>query len=133
MSDKSIKTLAKEAKKRLKSGFWQKQIEESNKRKEKAVMEGVAVSKVIEYNLNKTRRLISSDDFVNDEQRFYDKVKSLLDEFGESDDMVGRLIDKEYFETLSYEQKQRYMLFVSDKYLSALSRYRKEKALEIII
>ena len=117
MSDKSIKTLAKEAKKRLKSGFWQKQIEESNKRKEKAVMEGVAVSKVIEYNLNKTRRLISSDDFVNDEQRFYDKVKSLLDEFGESDDMVGRLIDKEYFETLSYEQKQRYMLFVSDKYL----------------
>ena len=34
--------------------------------------------------------------------------------------------DKEYFETLTYEEKQRYTLSLSEKYLRALERFRKE-------
>ena len=33
---------------------------------------------------------------------------------------------KEYFSTLSYEEKQRYTLSLSEKYLRALERFRRE-------
>ena len=41
-------------------------------------------------------------------------------------DAIGRLTDREYYETLSYEEKQRYTLSLSEKYLRALERYRRE-------
>ena len=45
---------------------------------------------------------------------------------GEVSDAIGRLTDKEYYATLSYEEKQRYTLNLSEKYLRALERFRKE-------
>lgn len=47
-------------------------------------------------------------------------------------DALGRLTDREYYSTLSYEEKQRYNLELSAKYLEALQRYRKEKEAGII-
>ncbi|MDE7452972.1 MAG: hypothetical protein K2N22_01020, partial [Clostridia bacterium] len=61
------------------------------------------------------------------EDGFYLKVKALLDSEGEVSDAIGRLADKEVYETLSYEEKQRYNLSLSTRYLQALERYRKEK------
>ncbi|MBO7186787.1 MAG: hypothetical protein J6V68_00110 [Clostridia bacterium] len=133
MQDKTIKDYAKEAKKRLKTGFWQEQKEKAKLRTEKAVLEGVAVSKVTQYNFEEARRKITVDPLFSEEEEFYDKVKSLLDEFGETEDIVGKLIDKEYYNSVSYERRQRYMLSLSDRYLSALERYKKEKALVAII
>ena len=45
---------------------------------------------------------------------------------GEVSDAIGRLTDKEYYATLSYEEKQRYNLTLSEKYLRALERFRRE-------
>ena len=56
----------------------------------------------------------------------------LLDEEGEVANAIGRLTDKEYYSTLSYEEKQRYTLELSNKYLIAVERYRKEKAICMI-
>jgi hypothetical protein len=42
-------------------------------------------------------------------------------------DAIGRLTDREYFETLNYEEKQRYTLELSSRYLKAVEKYRKEK------
>ncbi len=50
-----------------------------------------------------------------------------MDEHGEVSDAIGRLTDKEYFQTLSYEERQRYTMELSSKYLAALEKYRKEK------
>ena len=57
------------------------------------------------------------------------KVKDLLDREGEVSDALGRLTDREYYDKLSYADKQRYSLELSAKYLKALERYRKEKEL----
>ena len=45
---------------------------------------------------------------------------------GEVSDAIGRLTDKPYYESLSYEEKQRYTLSLSEKYLRALERFRRE-------
>ena len=62
---------------------------------------------------------------------FYLKVKNMLDEYGEVSDAIGRLTDRDYYATLSYEEKQRYNLELSTKYLEALERYRKEKEMPL--
>ena len=45
---------------------------------------------------------------------------------GEVSDAIGRLTDREYYDTLTYEEKQRYTLSLSEKYLRALERFRAE-------
>ena len=45
---------------------------------------------------------------------------------GEVSNAIGRLTDKAYYDTLSYEEKQRYTLSLSEKYLRALERFRRE-------
>ena len=44
-------------------------------------------------------------------------------------DALGRLTDRAYYDTLSYEERQRYTLKLSEKYLQALEKYRREKSL----
>ena len=60
------------------------------------------------------------------EDEFYLRVKNMLLSEGEVSDAIGRLTDKEYFSTLSYEERQRYTLSLSEKYLRALERFRRE-------
>ena len=55
----------------------------------------------------------------------------MLDEEGEVSNAIGRLTDKEQFDALSYDEKQRYTLNLSEKYLQAVERYKKEKSLMI--
>ena len=60
------------------------------------------------------------------EDEFYLRVKEMLLSEGEVSDAIGRLTDKEYYATLTYEEKQRYTLTLSEKYLRALERFRTE-------
>ena len=62
---------------------------------------------------------------------FYLKVKELLDTYGEVSDAIGRLTDRQYFDSLAYEERVRYTLELSEKYLKALERYRREKETEV--
>lgn len=125
---KSLKQYCREAKKRLKSGFWEKYRENLEKELEQAKTIGVPESKVREYFTYTVTNGI--EEKKDSEQDFYIKVKTLLDSEGEVSNVIGRLTDKEYFDTLSYEEKQRYSLTLSERYLKALERYKKEKALE---
>ena len=126
---KSLKQYCKEAKKRLKKGFWQsykKDLDEGIERAEKA---GISTSKVREYYAERVSENIKNKQ--EEKEDFYQKVKKLLIEEGEVSNAIGRLTDKEYFSTLNYEEKQRYTLSLSEKYLEAVERFRKESALEI--
>ncbi len=126
---KSLKQYAKEAKKRLKSGFWDTYRENLQKEIQDAKQSGVPENKVREYfQYNVISRTLNAE--PEDEQAFYARVKQLLDEEGEVSNAIGRLTEKTYFESLDYEERQRYTLSLSERYLKALDRYKKEKEMQ---
>ena len=126
---KSLKQYCKEAKKRLKQGFWSEYKQNLDKELLRAEMNGISQSKVKEYY---TCRISEDIKNTKDEfEEFYQKVKKLLDSEGEVSNAIGRLTDKEKFNSLSYDEKQRYTLNLSEKYLQAVERYKKEKSLMI--
>ncbi len=126
---KSLKQYCREAKKRLKAGFWQNYQKDLSANLERAEKAGISTSKVKQYYAERVSENIKSREVGKEE--FYLKVKKLLEEEGEVADAIGRLTDHEYYQTLDYEEKQRYSLSLSEKYLQAVERFRKEKALEI--
>ena len=123
----TIKGLARQAKQRLKNNFWENCKTNLKQGELQAKNLGLNESKVKSYIGVKVQREIKGQ--APDE--FYLKVKAMLDECGEVSDAIGRLTDREYYATLTYEEKQRYNLELSAKYLEALERYRKEKSMPI--
>ncbi len=126
---KTIKQYCKEAKKRLKQGFWQKYHTELSVELDKAEKAGVSVSKVKEYYTQKVSGDIRKGKDEN--ELFYQRVKRILDEEGEVSNVISRLTDKTLYQTLSYEEQQRYNLELSEKYLRAVERYKKEKEVSV--
>lgn len=128
---KTLKEYCKEAKKRLKQGFWKTYHEDLKVELSRAEEVGVNSSKVKEYYSSKFNNCVKN---VNvSEEEFYRKVKTILDEEGEVSNAIGRLTDKEYFETLSYDEKQCYTLRLSERYIKAVERYNKEKEMELTV
>ena len=124
---RTLKQYAREAKKRLKQGFWQDYRKNLDNEIVKAEQAGVSVSKVKEYYAGIVSSNIKKVD--EDKEIFYRKVKKLLEEEGEVSNALGRLTDKEVYGNLSYEEQQRYLLCLSEQYLQAVERFRKEKAM----
>lgn len=118
----NLKTLAKQAKKRLATDFWRQCKEDVDLTAKEAEKQGKNAVRVKSHLYGKVKRAIRGEE----EDEFYLKVKRLLDEYGEVSDAIGRLTDKEYYEKLSYEERQRYTMQLSSKYLEALEKYRKE-------
>ena len=123
-----LKHMAKAAKNRLKSNYWADCKENIEKNANEAKIKGLSEIKVKSSFKSRVKSEISGEK----QDEFYQKVKAMLEAEGEVSDALGRLTDKEYYSTLSYEEKQRYNLELSSKYLSALQRYRKEKEAGII-
>ena len=124
---KTLKQYAKEAKRRLKNGFWQNYEKNLEEKISMAKEAGVSPSKVKEYYADMISENIKSN--KDEDEEFYRKVKKILDEEGEIYNAIGRLTDKAVYDALSYEEKQRYNLSLSEKYLKAVARYEKEKSL----
>ncbi|MDE6504617.1 MAG: hypothetical protein K2L42_01965 [Clostridia bacterium] len=120
-----IKSMARAAKNRLKSNYWESCKRSIDRNTTEAKLKGMNEIKI------KSSLTGMVKDHIKGEKKdeFYLKVKRLLDEEGEVSDAIGRLTDKEYYASLNYEEKQRYSLELSAKYLEALKRYRKEKEL----
>lgn len=119
---KTLKELAREAKTRLKRGFWTDCRENYRQGIEQAKESGIGEVRAGRYLTQK----IASSLRGEEEDAFYLRVKELLEREGEVSDAIGRLTDKAYYETLSYEEKQRYLLSLSERYLKALERFRTE-------
>ncbi|MBO5783282.1 MAG: hypothetical protein J6R24_03955 [Clostridia bacterium] len=125
---KSLRELAREAKCRLKSGFWNECKEDLDKNILSAREQGINESKVERYFADKITATLNGEK----EDEFYLKVKELLLAEGEVSDAIGRLTDVDYYATLSYEEKQRYNLSLSEKYLRALERFRHESQFAVL-
>lgn len=122
---KTLKQYCKEAKKRLKNGFWQNYQQNLSNELTRAEQQGISKSKVQEYYSQK----VASDIKRQSDDEFYSVVKKILDEEGEISGVLGRLTDWEYYKTLPYEEQQRYNLNLSERYLKAVERYKKEKTI----
>lgn len=118
-----IKNLAHAAKQRLKNNFW----EDCKKNFSDGALQArqLGLNEVKVKSTLQTR--VQSEIKGEKQDEFYLKVKALLDTEGEVSDAIGRLTDKQYYESLSYEEKQRYTLTLSSNYVRALEKYRKEK------
>ena len=116
MQTKSIKSAAKEAKMRLKSRFWQDYKRDLD--------EGVKT-----YFKNKGVKNVKGTS--EEEEKFYLQVKEMLDKKGcRPSDALDLLMDKREFLSLAYEERERYLFRLSEKYLSACMRYDEEKKVE---
>lgn len=118
----SLKALARRAKTRIKNGFWNDCKEEMEEKLERVKSQGLNESKAGRYFKDQVTQEIKGER----EDDFYTRVKTMLLECGEVSDAIGRLTDKEYYASLSYEEKQRYTLSLSERYLRALERFRRE-------
>ncbi len=121
-AQRTLREEARRAKLRMKSGFWADCQADMDKHLQKARERGVNESKACRYFAEQVSAKIAG----NEEDAFYQKVKAMLLADGETGDAIGKLTDKAYYQTLSYEEKQRYTLSLSEKYLRALERFRKE-------
>ena len=118
----SLREEARKAKGRLKSGFWAQTDEDRTREIEKAREQGLNESKAGRFFAAQVTAKIEG----KKEDEFYLRVKEMLLSEGEVSDAIGRLTDKELYATLTYEEKQRYTLALSEKYLRALERFRAE-------
>lgn len=122
MQEHTLREEARRAKNRIKSGFWADCKEDMTRRLDLAREQGLNESKAGRYFKTQVTAKIAGEK----EDEFYLRVKEMLLSDGEVSDAIGRLTDKEYYATLSYDEKQRYNLTLSEKYLRALERFRKE-------
>lgn len=124
----SLRDEARLAKRRIKSGFWMECKEDIDANLEKAREQGLNESKVGRFFKSRIEAQVNG----KKEDEFYLRVKEMLLSEGEVSDAIGRLTDKEYYATLSYEEKQRYTLNLSEKYLRALEKFRAECEFETL-
>ena len=120
--ERSLKSIAKDAKQRMKQGFWQNYREERDRHLEFVKEQGLNESRAERYLTGKVASRVKGEK----EDEFYERAKGLLLSEGEVSDALGRLTDKDYYATLSYEEQQRYTLQLSERYLKALERFKKE-------
>ncbi len=118
----TLREEARKAKLRIKQGFWAACKEKQARQMEMARAQGLNESKVGRYFAGQVSAKIEG----RREDEFYLQVKSMLLSEGEVSDAIGRLTDKEEYARLSYEEKQRYNLALSERYLRALERFRAE-------
>ena len=120
---KSLRTIARQAKCRMKENFWESYKKEQEEKVKIAEANGVSTQEAERFFAQEMEKKIRGDNQVDE---FYEKVKIMLIQEGEVSDAIGRLTDYTLYETLSYTEKQRYTLELSQRYLRALERFKKE-------
>ena len=125
-----IKRRALLAKQRLKMGYWQRMREEQGRVAEatndSAVIRSARNARLREFEQQSRRAL--GDDFAERDERLYGKVRDMLDRDEDVSDPIGRLVDREVFDSLDDGNKQRYILELSAKFRELKERYYKEKS-----
>ena len=127
-SKATFRGMARQAKDRMKSGFWLKCKEEKDEKMKIAEENGINGLEAERYFKSGVEKKIRGE--AQDE--FYERVKELLLAEGEVSNAIGRLTDHAVYDKLSYEEKQRYTLELSERYLRALKRFKKECEFEAI-
>lgn len=119
-----LKRVASEAKSRLTKGYWNRYFDSVRAVKDRGETN---TSKIVKYYYSNAKDDVFKSN-IDDE--FYQRVKEYLQTYGEAGNAIGYLTDKEYYETLCYDEKQKYVLELSEAYRKAVERYRAETVAE---
>ncbi len=117
MSNNELKKLANLAKQRLKNANY------SNKTSNPYTKNNNYFIK----NVSAMRKLSGNCEFVTltdvEDLQFLKKVYSMLNNSEEVYNPIGRLVDKEYYNSLTTTEKQFYVLSIADKYNAAKEKF----------
>ncbi|MCM1194886.1 MAG: hypothetical protein NC099_03505 [Corallococcus sp.] len=120
----TFKEYAKQAKERMKSGFWEQAKQDIKTEQQVAATMGLNTRKVGEERRRKLQRQIYDYDGFCEEEEFYRQVETILN----SDELISnpimRLADKTYMETLSPLDRQKYITKLASRYRKAVEKYR---------
>lgn len=125
-----IKRRALLAKQRLKMGYWQRMQEDRDKimgaTNNNELIHSAHNARMREFERD-TRRALG-DDFAEKDELLYSKVREMLDRDEDVMNPIGLLMDKEAFDHMDANNKQRYILELSAKFRELKDRYYKEKS-----
>ena len=134
MAEKEYSELKKRAllaKQRLKMGYWHQMEKEKAKALNELGENNGNVRVVQELAQEKVRRdehKALCADKADEEELFYCKVCSILEQDENSINPIGQLIDRKEFERLDEGNRQRYILRLSQKFREMRERYYRERA-----
>ncbi|MDE7395410.1 MAG: hypothetical protein K2M95_04765, partial [Clostridiales bacterium] len=127
----ALKKRAMLAKQRLKMGYWQKMVEERQKALESFGKSEESLQLVQSLQREKVKRdeqKALSAVRADEEEVFYAKVCSILEEDENTTNPIGRLIDRGRFDQLDENNKQLYILRLAEKFRQMRDRYYRERA-----
>lgn len=124
-----LKRRAMLAKQRMKMGYWEKMHQDKQKLMEKGGDTFEAQKLVSDMQREKYQRDVSItvSSAQSKEEELYKRVKTMLDGNEFVVNPIARLMDKTTYEGLSGEEKQRYVLELSKKFVELKERYNREK------
>lgn len=123
--NESFKQYAKQAKDRLKNGFWENAKNNLAHEKQVAATLGLNQRQVCEEQRQKLQRQIYDYDGFCEEQDFFAKVVAILNSNEVVSNPIMRLADQTYMQTLSPREKQIYVSRLAAKYREAVEKYRR--------
>ncbi len=119
----SFKDYARQAKERMKNGFWLQAKQEMQHEREVAATLGLNQTKISEEHRRKLQRKIYDYDGFCEEEEFYAKVVDLLSQNEVVSNPIMRLADSKYMQTLSPQEKQTYISKLAARYRAAVEKY----------
>ncbi|MGI6701499.1 MAG: hypothetical protein ACOX3U_03425 [Christensenellales bacterium] len=124
----NFRYLATEAKKRMKHGYWTNIISRRTQEIEDAKNKGVNTESIYNYYKHKVMSDFYRDCLpVSDEELIYSKVCKILDSGDNVTNILGMLMDRDYFNAADSEEKSRYIFKLSRLFVKMKQRYMMEK------
>ncbi len=121
----TFKRYAKQAKERMKSGFWENAKARLEHEKQVAATYGLDCHVVGEEQRRKLEKQIYDYDGFCEEQEFYCKVEKILESDCIVSNPIMQLADQRYMDKLSAYEKQTYLMKLSSKYQAAVEKYNR--------
>ncbi len=122
-----LRTMASQAKMRLKIGYWTQVKEERENAYKSAAADGINPQAVNDYYRTKVSRDIRSSEGKSHDDELYKKVCVMLDDNEDIINPIGRLIDNDKYSRMDSREKQRYIMMLAAKYQELSERYFNEK------
>lgn len=124
----NFRNLATEAKKRMKYGYWTSILTSRKVEIDDAKKSGKGTDNIYSYYRNKVMSDFYRDCLpVSDEEVMYCKVCQILDSEDNVTNILGLLMDKDYYNKSNTEERARYVLNLSKLFIKMKQRYLVEK------
>jgi len=124
----NFRYLATEAKKRMKYGYWTSIITNRKMELDDAKNKGIGTENIYSYYRNKVMSDFYRDCLpVSDEELMYSKVCKILDSDDNVTNILGILMDKDYFNSADSDERARYILRLSRLFVKMKQRYMIER------